>query len=182
MGGKAKLVKRGDELDLKAAVDEDARIAGEGRRIARDGDDERQGGSGERARLFERAGARRIDERGVEGGEFVGSQGTAEKVARLGFELAQARRRRRRAGERGDRCGVSVGGENLMAAREPEREGARAAEEVRDFFASASERWAKSASHASPASVACRKPPGGIFTKASPKAMRGGRRSITISP
>ena len=66
MGGKAELVKRGDGLDLKAAVDEDAGVAGEGRRVARDGDDERQSGGGERARLFERAGARRIDERRVE--------------------------------------------------------------------------------------------------------------------
>ena len=34
MGRKAKLVKRGHGLDLKAAVDENARVAGEGRRIA----------------------------------------------------------------------------------------------------------------------------------------------------
>ena len=34
MGRKAKLVKRGHGLNLKAAVDENARVAGEGRRIA----------------------------------------------------------------------------------------------------------------------------------------------------
>jgi len=34
MGGKAELVKRGHGLDAKAAVDENARVAGEGRRIA----------------------------------------------------------------------------------------------------------------------------------------------------
>ena len=45
-------------------------------------------GGGERARLLERAGARRIDERRVEGGEFVGSQRTAEEIARLRDELA----------------------------------------------------------------------------------------------
>ena len=41
MSRKAKLVKRGHRLKLKAAVDENARVAGEGRRIARDGDNER---------------------------------------------------------------------------------------------------------------------------------------------
>ena len=34
MGRKAKLVKRSEGLNLKAAVDENARVAGEGRRIA----------------------------------------------------------------------------------------------------------------------------------------------------
>ena len=34
MGGKAELVKRRHELDLKAAVDENARVTGEGRRVA----------------------------------------------------------------------------------------------------------------------------------------------------
>ena len=34
MGGKAELVKRRHGLDLKAAVDENARVTGEGRRVA----------------------------------------------------------------------------------------------------------------------------------------------------
>src|SRR5208282_3486297 len=78
MRGKAELVKRRHGLDAKSAVDEDARVAREGRGVARDGRDQRQGGGGERARLLERARARRIDERRVEGGEFVGSQRAAE--------------------------------------------------------------------------------------------------------
>ena len=50
------------------------------------------------------------------------------------LELAQARRCRRGAGERGNRGGVSVGGEDLTSAGEPQRERARAAEQVRDPF------------------------------------------------
>ena len=38
-----------------------------------------------------------------------------------------------RAGERGDRVSVGVGGVNLAPAGEPEREGAGAAEQIRDF-------------------------------------------------
>ena len=34
MGGKAELVKRRHGVDLKTAVNENARVAGEGRRIA----------------------------------------------------------------------------------------------------------------------------------------------------
>jgi hypothetical protein len=34
MGRKAKLVKRSHRLNLKAAIDENARVAGEGRRVA----------------------------------------------------------------------------------------------------------------------------------------------------
>ena len=88
MRGKAELVKRRHGLDAKAAFDENARVAGECRRVARDGCDERQRGGGEFARLLERARARRIDERGVERGELVGSQRAAEKIAGLGDELA----------------------------------------------------------------------------------------------
>ena len=47
-------------------------------------------------------------------------------------ELAQARGRRGRAGKRSDGRGVSVDGEDLAAAGEPEGKGAGAAEEVRD--------------------------------------------------
>src|ERR1700721_2192467 len=88
MGRKAKLVKRDHRLNLKAAIDKNARVAGEGRRIAGDGDDERQYGGGERARLFNRARARRIDERRIECSELVGSQRTAEEIARLCLKLA----------------------------------------------------------------------------------------------
>jgi len=88
MGGKAELVKRRHRLDPKAAVDENARVAGEGRRVAGDRRDERQRRGGERARLLERPGARRIDKRRVERSEIAGSQRTAEKIARLGGEPA----------------------------------------------------------------------------------------------
>src|SRR5580658_1570089 len=88
MRGKAELVKRRHGLDQKAALDENARVAGECRRVARDGCDERQRGGGELARLLERARARRIDERGVECGELVGSERAAEEIAGLGDELA----------------------------------------------------------------------------------------------
>src|ERR1700691_2942628 len=102
MGRKAELVKRRRRLDPKAAVDENARVAGEGRGIAGDRHNQRQSGCGKRARLLERARARWIDKRRVESSELVGSQRTAEKIARLGGELAQARRRRGRARERRD--------------------------------------------------------------------------------
>ena len=72
MRGKAELVKRRHGLDPIAAVDQNACVAREGRRVAGDRRDERQSGGGERARLLERARARRINERRVEGGEFVG--------------------------------------------------------------------------------------------------------------
>ncbi len=98
MGRKAKLVKRGHGLNLTAAVDENARVPGEGFRIARDGHDEGQSGGGERARLFDRAGAWRIDERGVERSQFLRLQWTTKEIARLGLKLAQARRRRQRRG------------------------------------------------------------------------------------
>src|SRR5271163_1298850 len=55
MRGKAELVKRRHGLDAKAGLDENARVAGECRRVARDGCDKRQRGGGERARLLERA-------------------------------------------------------------------------------------------------------------------------------
>ena len=83
-------------------------------------------------RLLERAGARRIDERGVEGGEFVGSQRTAEEVARLGSDIVQAWRCRGGASQRSDGGVVCVGGEHLMATREPQRKSARATEQVGD--------------------------------------------------
>src|SRR5580658_4234398 len=57
MRGKAELVKRRHGLDAKAALDENARVAGECRRVARDGRDERQRGGGEFARLPERGGS-----------------------------------------------------------------------------------------------------------------------------
>ena len=85
MGGKAELVKQRHQLDLKAPLDENARVAVEARRIARDRHDERQSGSGDRARLIERARARRVDQNRVELIEFVGSQRTAQEVARLGL-------------------------------------------------------------------------------------------------
>ena len=182
MGGKAELVKRGHGLDLKTAVDENTRVAGEGRRIARDRDDERQSRGGERARLLERAGARRVDERRVEGREFFGAQWTAEKVARLGFQLAQARRRRGATGDRGDRGGVGVGGENLVATGEPQRESAGAAEQVRDFFRIRKRSLGEVREPRFSRFGRLQKPPGGSLTSASPNATRGGRRSITTSP
>ena len=73
-----------------------------------------------------------------------GSQRTAEEIARLGRDLAQARRVGGGARERGDRGGVRVGGENLTPTGEPQREGARAAEQVRDPFRARERRSANS--------------------------------------
>ncbi len=183
MGGKAELVKRRHRLDPKAALDENARVAGEGRRIAGDGDDERQSAGGERARLLERARARRIEQRGVERGELVGSQRTAEKVARLGGELAQARRRRGARSSAAIAAGSESAAKTSRRAGEPQREGAGAAEEVRDLFRV---RERALGEFREPRLRPLRSPAGSrraaSATSASPKATRGGRRSITTSP
>ena len=119
----------------------------------------------------------------VERGEVVGAERTAEEIARLGREPAKARRRRRGAGERARWLRrrrrwrtLRVGAPSLSAkAPAPQKRSATR-------FEPASARSANSPSRVSPASVACRKPPGGNMTSASPNATRGGRRSITTSP
>ncbi len=88
MRGKAELVKRRDGLQAKAALDEQTRVAREGRRVARDGDDERQGARGEFARLRLRPGARRIEQGAVERGQLFGHEWSAEQVPRLDDDLA----------------------------------------------------------------------------------------------
>ena len=93
MGGKAELVKRRNLIDAEAALDEDARVAGERRRVAGDGDDERQGARGDLMRLRLRARARRIDEGAVERRQLFGSQRAPEEIARFRDEPVQALRR-----------------------------------------------------------------------------------------
>ena len=72
MGRKTELVNRRDRLDAEASVDEDARVAGECRRVAGDGDDERQAAGGEFARLGLGAGARRVEQGAVERRQLSG--------------------------------------------------------------------------------------------------------------
>ena len=91
-GQKPELVKRRHRLDPKAAVDENAPRR-RGRVTAFQEIDTTSGrvdAASARACL-QHARARRIDERRVERSELMGSQRTAEKIARLCGELAQAR-------------------------------------------------------------------------------------------
>ena len=88
MRRRAELVKRRDRLDAEPAVDEDPRVAREGRRIAGDGDDEPQRARREFARLRLRARARGIEQDPVEGRELVGAQRPLKEIARRGDERA----------------------------------------------------------------------------------------------
>ena len=70
MGGMAELVDRRDRVEPIAAVDQDAGVAREGRRIARHRDDDGNGALGKLARLRLGALARRIEHHRVEALEF----------------------------------------------------------------------------------------------------------------
>ena len=179
MRRKAELVKRRDGLEAKPAVDQEARVAGEGRRVAGDRDDERQRARGEFARLRLRPGARRIEQDAVEGGELRGAAaggGTGRASRRRSCAGPAPRPRRARA--------HAMAAASESAAKTSRRRARRSAKapapqkRSATFFAPSNASSANAASRSSPASVACRKPPGGSVTSASPKATRGGRRSI----
>src|ERR1051326_7766819 len=80
----AELVDRGDLIEPVAALDENARVAREGRGVARHRDDERHLRTGEPLRLRERALARRIEHDGVERLEFRLPQMPAKKIVARG--------------------------------------------------------------------------------------------------
>ena len=65
--------------------------------------------------------------------ELLGSKRPLKKVARRRHQRPQAFSRRRSVLERCDRGGVGIEAVNLAAARQAQREGAGAAEEIRDL-------------------------------------------------
>ena len=72
MAGPAELIDRPDPLEAIAAVGEQARVAGEGRRVAGDRYDALDVRGGKGAALGLGAGAGRVDDHGVEAGELGG--------------------------------------------------------------------------------------------------------------
>ena len=66
MRGPRELVDRQDAIEAEAAVGKDPRIAGEALRIARDIDREVQARGGDLGGLCPGAGARRVEEHGIE--------------------------------------------------------------------------------------------------------------------
>ena len=87
---------------------------------------------GERARLGERAGARRIEQHGVEARQFGARRAAAGRGRASRPRTRAARRRAAGALQRRDRGGVGIGGEDFVIARQAQREGAGAAEEIGD--------------------------------------------------
>ncbi len=98
------LVDHLDAVEAIAAIDEDARVAREGRGIAGNADQHRRLGGGECLRLFRGAGARRIEDDGVVAIGFLAPQRLAIEIAAEGFE----RQRAFRLVERADRPGATL--------------------------------------------------------------------------
>src|SRR5260221_4774912 len=110
----------GDQLDMRrpdelvdrlnggeavAAGDEDAGVAREARRIARDGGEAFDAGAGERGGLRLGADARRVEDDRVTGGELVGLERPALQIACLRRHPRGESGAPRRLGDRGDRRG-----------------------------------------------------------------------------
>lgn len=132
MGRVAELVDRHHALDAVAPGHQGRGIAGESAGIAAHRDDPRHRGFGEFGRLGGGAGARRIEDHGIETGEFGRGQGTLEQVADLGLRLAQAGGARRGADQRRDGGALAVDRRYGGALAEPQRKRADTAEEVGD--------------------------------------------------
>ena len=110
MGRKLELVNGGDDLEAKPALDQDSRVASEGRDVAGDGDGKRQAARRNFARLRFRPGARRVEQHAVETRELARGKRPAEEIARLGRDRPQAPRFARGPLKRVDRGGVQVRG------------------------------------------------------------------------
>src|SRR5262245_29898294 len=80
-----KLIDRGYALEAITAVDENARVAREGRCIAGDGDHVRQLACSELLGLRLRALPRRVEDHDIESAQFLWHQRTTEQIARLGL-------------------------------------------------------------------------------------------------
>ena len=83
VAGPGELVEWRDLGEREAAIDQDPRVAGEGVRVAGDGDGGRQHGLGDALGLLARAGARRVEDRAIETGEFGRFDRLARQVAGL---------------------------------------------------------------------------------------------------
>lgn len=125
----AELVHRHHVLDLVTTIDQEPRIAGEGRGVAGHGDHHRHLARGELQGLRLRALTRGIEHHGVEVAQLLRHQRAAEQVARLAPDRLQAGRARGFR-ECGDRAGVVVKGGDARLLSEPQRKRADAAEEV----------------------------------------------------
>ena len=176
MRGKAELVKRRDRPDFVAAADENARVAGEAVGVAGNRDDQRRPGGGERARLRLGPGARRVEQHGVEARQLRPGQRPAEEVAssRL-WTRAQARSpRRRRASARAT---AAASESTAKTSWSRARRSAKAPAPQNRSATRSAPRSAAAAplgrAPASPAAVACRKPPGGGIASTSPNSDLG---------
>ncbi len=133
----AELIDRRDAHELVAAVDQNARVACERRRIAGHRNHDRHGAFDQFARLRLGALARRIEHDGVEALEFRGHEGTAKQVAHLRFHRLQAAGVRRRARQRLDRALLDIRGGDARALGQPQCKGADAGKQVGDAFGAA---------------------------------------------
>ncbi len=86
----AELIHRRDAVELKAAVEKDARIAGEGGWIARRSHHLSDLARGELLRLALRTLSRRIEHDAVNVPQFLRHQRTAKQIAGFGFDRLQA--------------------------------------------------------------------------------------------
>ena len=127
------LIDRRNPLQRIAAIDEQFRVAREGLRIARDADDERNVRCGEFLRLRFGAGARRIEDDSVEGGEFGALQRAPKQVARFCRDAFQAMRVPRGPRQGGERRAVVFDGMDLGCCSQPQRERADAGKQIGDL-------------------------------------------------
>jgi len=128
----AELVDRRDARQAIAAIDEYSGVADERRRIARDGDHQRDAACGERLRLRLSALARRIEHNAVVASQLTGQERAAEQIAHVRFDRLEPRRDRRGAGERCDRGLRGIGGGDTGALGKPQGKGADAGKQVDD--------------------------------------------------
>ena len=176
VGRPAELADRPHPVEPIAAIDQHPGVAGEGRRIAADISDPRRR-SMRRARRPARSapGPRRVEHHRVEPRRVRRVERAAVKVAMLDREL------RRGPLERQHRIARRFGGIDL--ARQRQREGAEAGEQVGDRSrVRRPPRAPPSTSAASPSSVAWRKPPGGKATGTPDKVIVAGSRLVHAFP
>ena len=126
------LIHRRDALESISSRNQDRRIARKRAGIAGDADDEGDLRGRELAGLRFGAGARRIEDDGVELCQFRRKERPAKQVANFARHLPQAGRRPRRLVERRDRAAVGLDRVDLGALRKAQREWPAAREEIRD--------------------------------------------------
>ena len=132
MRGVAELVHRRHLGRPVAAGDQNPRIAGKGRRVARHRNDLRDAAVREFARLRLGALARRIEDDGVERRQFLRHQGAAEEVEASCLDRLEAARRGGRPAQCVERVLVIVDGKDAGTLGKPERKRPDAGEQVGD--------------------------------------------------